>query len=111
MSAHPLYHLRRRKNLTKSPRPLLSEKGVRILDRIVLVASVLGPIFTLPQIYKIYALQDAEGLSLISWGSYLAFNFPIFAYGLVHHEKMIARMYLLWILANGAVVVGILLFG
>lgn len=82
-----------------------------MLDRIVLIVSVLGPVLTLPQIYKIYSLQDAEGLSLISWGSFLAFNFPIFAYGLVHHEKMIARMYLLWILANGAVVSGILLFG
>jgi uncharacterized protein with PQ loop repeat len=75
-----------------------------------MIVSLLGPLFTLPQIYKIYALQNAEGLSLISWGAYLAFNFPMFLYGLAHREKVISRMYFLWIIVNGAVVVGILLF-
>lgn len=110
MPSHPLYHLYRQKKLVKLRRPLFPEKWVRILDRIAMVVSVLGPVLTLPQIYKIYALQNAEGLSLISWGSYLAFNIPMLAYGLAHSEKVITRMYFLWILTNGTVVTGILLF-
>ncbi|MFH0776251.1 MAG: PQ-loop domain-containing transporter [Patescibacteria group bacterium] len=111
MPSHPLYHLYRQSKVVKLRRPLFPEKWVKILDKVVVIVSLLGPVFTLPQIYKIYAMQSAEGLSLISWGSYLAFNFPMFLYGLAHREKVISRMYFLWILVNGSIVVGILLFG
>ncbi|MCF7846321.1 MAG: hypothetical protein K9L85_03720 [Candidatus Peribacteraceae bacterium] len=110
MPSHPLFHLYRQNKFVKIRRPLFREKWVRIVDKIAMVISVLGPAFTLPQIYKIYSIQSAEGLSLISWGSYLAFNIPMLVYGLAHREKVMIRMYILWILVNAAVVVGILLF-
>ncbi|MFH0776652.1 MAG: PQ-loop domain-containing transporter [Patescibacteria group bacterium] len=110
MPSHPLYHLYRQKKLVKLRRPLFPERWVKILDKIAMLVAILGPIFTLPQIYKIYALQNVEGLSLISWGSYLVFNIPMLLYGIVHCEKMITRMYFLWILVNGSIVAGIILF-
>jgi uncharacterized protein with PQ loop repeat len=111
MSNHPLYHLHRQNRLLKLRKPLFPTKWVKLLNRVAMTVAILGPIVTLPQVYKIWSLQNATGLSLISWGGCLAFNFPMLLYGIVHREKIMVRMYILWILVNGAVVLGIVLFG
>ncbi len=111
MSNHSLYHLHRQNRIVKIRKPIFPDKWIRILDKIVMCVAILGPICTLPQIYKVWAFQNTEGLSLISWGSYLVFNFPLLLYGIIHREKIMITMYVLWIIMNTSIVLGILLFG
>lgn len=73
--------------------------------------AVLGPAFTIPQVYKVWMLQDAGELSLLTWGSYLVFNIPMLLYGIAHREKALITMYILWIIVNTSVVCAIILYG
>ena len=110
MSNHPLYHLHRQSRIIKVRKPLLPDKWIRLLDKITLYTAILGPILTIPQIYKIWILQSAEGLSLLTWGSYSLLNIPILIYGIAHREKIIITMQTLWALVNCSVAIGIILY-
>ncbi len=86
------------------------DKWVRLLDKIVLAAGVLGPVMTLPQIMLIYGMKSAAGLSLISWGLYAFFDVFWIIYGIVHRERPIMIAYILWFTVNMCVVAGILMY-
>ena len=83
----------------------------RVLDGAVYAAGVVGPIWTLPQIFLIYSSHDASGISIVTWLGWALLDIPWILYGLVHHERPIAVTYTLWMLANLAVAFGAVLYG
>lgn len=83
----------------------------RMLDRIVLVAGIAAPIFTVPQIILIYSTHDAAGVSPLTWGVYALLDLPWVVYGFAHRERSIIYSYLLWCAANATVTVGAVLYG
>ena len=101
--------LRRRmyKNLEPFPHPTALK---RFLDRIIFVVGFLGPAFTIPQLWLIYGLHETAGVSVLSWGSYAAFNIVWILYGIVHKENAITFTYTLWFIVNSLVAVGALLY-
>lgn len=105
------YHLHRRKRiyqkLEKYPHP---NKGIRALDRLVLILAFIMPIVELPQLIKIFAEKTAEGVSLSTWSFFVLCGIPWLIYGIVHKEKPIVILYLLWIIIDSAIVIGILLY-
>lgn len=76
-----------------------------------MTAGILGPLITLPQIFKIFALQDATGVSLLTWGMYLVLDIPWIVYGVVHRSRPILITYVLWLIMNALVCTGIVLYG
>lgn len=100
-----LNHFRRRKQKAKSV------STHKFLDKIIFLAAVVGPIMTIPQIINIWVQKSTEGVSLYTFGSYLLLNFVWLYYGLVHRDRAIIFAYLMWILANSTVVIGLLLYG
>jgi uncharacterized protein with PQ loop repeat len=108
----PLQHLniRRRVRLLRDPYPHY-KLSVRTLDNIVLVAGVMGPLMTLPQIHNIWVMKNASGVSPLTWGSFAFFNVFWLLYGLVHKEKPIIVAYSLWLFVNSIVTIGALLYG
>ena len=82
-----------------------------ILDGIVLVVGILGPLSALPQVLKILVLQNATGVSVISWGLGALFDIPWILYGIVHKERPIVIAYTLWFFMNIAVTIGALMYG
>ena len=103
------FHLRRRVRLKKDPYPH-PEKWIRRLDNLVLFCGILGPVVSLPQVYRLYSLQNATGLSLLSWSLFMIFDVPWIIYGLVHKAKPVMVAYVGWFLVNLAMVAGILLY-
>lgn len=103
------YHLRKRvyKIGEQLPNP---DKWKRFLDSVIYIVGVLGPIMTLPQVFKIWVWHQAGGLSVISWGSYILFDIFWLMYGIAHKEKPIILTYASWILINSLVVSGVLLY-
>lgn len=71
----------------------------------------MGPLTALPQIFKIYLLKDAAGVSILSWALPALFDIPWVMYGIIHRERPIVVTYLLWFFANAAVALGVILFG
>lgn len=100
------YHTRRR----AEPFPARTY-GMRLLDFVVYVAGIAGPLATVPQIVKIYSTQDAAGVSLMSWSIFALFDIPWIIYALVHKERPLVVCYTLWLIANVTVAVGVLLYG
>jgi uncharacterized protein with PQ loop repeat len=107
-----LHHISKRKRVHKKleqyPHP---QKWIRALDKLLIFIAVLGPLLALPQVLKIFIYKSAEGVSFISWLSWLFLGIPWLLYGFVHKEKPIIVAYILWTFMHFAVVLGILLYG
>ncbi len=111
MRAEGLHHLSKRKRVTKKLESYPSPRFfIRLLDRLLIVIAAIAPLFSIPQIWKVFSTQSAGDLSLISWLTWTIGDIPWIIYGFVHKEKPIIIGYLLWFLMNGAIVVGIILF-
>ncbi|MCK5472295.1 hypothetical protein KAI54_03865 [Candidatus Gracilibacteria bacterium] len=111
MSRHALYHIHRQNRIVKLRKPLFQDKWICLFNRAALVVGVLGPLFSIPQVYKIWVFQNAAGVSLISFSAYFIFDIVLIIYGIMHREKLITMMYVLWLIANGLVAIGAFLYG
>jgi uncharacterized protein with PQ loop repeat len=73
--------------------------------------SIIGPIMTFPQVMKIYTENSAEGLSLVTWSSYLFLAFFWLTYGVFIKNRPIVLANTLWIFMQSAIVAGIIIYG
>lgn len=106
------HHLHRRKRIHRKHEPYPHPDPLkRFMDRVIYAVSVAGPILTIPQAWAIWASRSAEGVSLVTWSSYIFFSFLWLFYGVLHKEKPIIFSNILWIVVNGFVVIEILVFG
>ena len=103
------FHMRKRihQNLEKFPS---HEPKKRFLDKVIYFVGISGPIMTLPQVYTIWSTQDASGVSLVSWGWYLITACIWLAYAIEHKEKPLIVTYILWIIIEIVLVLGIILY-
>lgn len=111
-SGHGLHHfsLRNRFHLKHEPFPSRN-KQIRLLDKVIYLVGVLGPVMTLPQIIKIFVLQNASGVSFITYFFLTIFSGVWLAYGIVHKEKPIIISNILWIVSELLIVIGTILYG
>lgn len=86
------------------------EKYKRRIETFALIAGIIQPLITLPQIVAIYGNQSAEDVSLITWLGYLIFGITFFVYGLVFKLKPIWIGQIIWVTMQSITVVGILLY-
>ena len=106
---HDHIHKRKRVNLLKQDYPH-PNKYIHLLDDICLIFSILMPLTTAPQIYKIFHTQNVEGLSLLMWIFYCFAVIPFLIYGIVHKEKPLIVLNSLWFVAQLIIIYGILLY-
>lgn len=106
---HPHFHFRKRiyQKHEKYPHP---DRFKRNFDKFILFAGTIGPLMAIPQLYKIYSSQDASGISFISFTAYAFFNVMWVIYGVLHKEKPIIIVYILWFIMNTSVATGVLLY-
>jgi uncharacterized protein with PQ loop repeat len=86
------------------------KKSITVLDYIVLSIAFIAPLFELPQLFEIFTKKAAENVSLITWSSFALMAIPWFIYGVMHKEKPIIVLYLLWFLIDSTIVIGILIY-
>lgn len=101
-------HMRRRRQSKCDPYPH-PHPWINLLDRIVLVCGIIGPMTSIPQIMRVFIEKDVSGISVITWFLFAVFNVPWIIYGYVHREKPILIAYILWFITNSAVVIGVLI--
>jgi uncharacterized protein with PQ loop repeat len=108
---YSIHHLHKRKRIHQKLEKYPHEnKWMRLLDKIILAVAFIGPLMNIPQIFKVYYLKNADGISLISWSAYTFFDIPWIIYGIAHKEKPIIVAYTLWFLTNALVVIGALMY-
>jgi uncharacterized protein with PQ loop repeat len=66
-------------------------------------------VMTIPQVLTIWVGHNANGVSLASWGAYLASAGLWLVYGLHKHDRTIYVACIGWIILDAAIVVGILI--
>ena len=83
----------------------------KLMKQLLGSMSVFTLLMTMPQIYAIWASRQAAGVSLLSWGAYLISALVWFVYGIRKRDRNIYLPCVGWVLLDGAVVAGIIVYG
>lgn len=81
------------------------------LETILRFLSVVTMVMTVPQVLTIWIGENAGGISLISWASYLFTACLWFVYGVQKRDKTIYLACVGWIFLDAAVVAGVIVHG
>ena len=103
-------HLRKRKSGKAAhpyPHP---DPRIRFLDNVALAVAIIMPLTTIPQLYNIWILRLTEGVSALTWGLWAILCVPMLIYGIVHRVKPLIVTYIMWIIIEIIVVIGVLLY-
>lgn len=73
--------------------------------------SVFTLVMTVPQILAIWVSREAAGVSLLSWSAYWVSALVWFWYGVRKRDRNIYLPCLGWLLLDGAVIAGAMLYG
>ncbi len=103
-------HIRKRVHQKLEPYPH-PDKWKNFLDKFIYFVGISGPIMTFPQLLKIWVEKDASGVSLISWSWYLMTAFVWLIYAIVYKEKPLIVTYVLWIIIEIFIVIGVAIYG
>ena len=97
----------------KRQKTLAIKKEIRpkLVDRLVYLAAVIEPLFSLPQAYQIYHDKAAADVSILSWVGFEVLTLIWLWYGIVHKDKMILIYQGLFFIIDGAVLIGALYYG
>ena len=101
-------HIRKRKCKTR-PYPNVNKK-IRILENLVTIISFVFPLTAIPQIYEIWVLKNAQGVSFLTWLLFLLLTIPLLGYAIVHKDKRLKLMWALWLITYAIVLVGLILY-
>ena len=88
-----------------------SNPKTKVLDNIVMGASILYPLMSIPQVYNIWFLKDIQGVSLLTWVLFTIFTIPMLIYTIVHKIKPFIVMNILWLTVYAFIIAGILIHG
>lgn len=94
--------------MNESSQTKISKKRI---GQIALVAGILQPLITLPQIIQIYSSQSATDVSLLTWTGYLIFGIIFLIYGIDYRLKPIWIGQIIWVTMQLITVTGIIIYG
>jgi uncharacterized protein with PQ loop repeat len=81
-----------------------------LMRRILGSLSIFTMLMTVPQVLTIWLGHQAAGVSLVSWSAYLLSAFVWFWHGLQRRDPNIYLACIGWMILDGAVIVGALLY-
>ena len=91
--------------------PVSSPQSDVMLRRFLGGMSIFTLLMTVPQVWTIWINQQAAGVSILSWGAYLFSAVLWFWFGLKQGDKNIYLPCIGWMILNGAVVAGAVVYG
>jgi uncharacterized protein with PQ loop repeat len=94
-----------------TPAPAAHSRPDTMLRRLLGAMSIFTLLMTVPQVLTIWVGQQAAGVSVLSWSAYLLSALLWFWFGLQKRDKNIYLPCVGWIVLNGAVVVGAVVYG
>ena len=85
-------------------------KNIKLIDRLIYVAAITYPLTTIPQIADIFIHKSSGNVSILTWILYDAFTLIFLWYAIEKKLKPLILEYCLWIIAQSAVVIGVLIY-
>jgi len=101
------HHYHKRKGHLK----LTSPRARKIIDYGVYAVTVFGLVMTIPQLWNVWFLKNATGVSAASWIGYTIIAVFWLIYGIAHKVKPIIISNMFWILLDILIVVGTIIHG
>jgi uncharacterized protein with PQ loop repeat len=83
----------------------------RMMSRLLGSLSIFTMLMTIPQVLTIWVGHQAAGVSLLSWSAYLISAALWLWYGLQKHDRNIYLPCVGWIALDGAVILGVVIYG
>lgn len=88
--------------------PLTNTKLSRLVDSLAYPIGLIGLASALPQVYQVWILGDAEGVSIITWSVWTLLSLFWMLYARIHKAHALAFLNTCWFFMHGLVAVGIL---
>jgi uncharacterized protein with PQ loop repeat len=82
-----------------------------VLRRLLGGMSVFTMFMTIPQVLTIWIGHQAAGVSILSWSAYLVSAFLWLSFGIRKRDKNIYLPCVGWIVLDGAVIAGAIVYG
>lgn len=79
-------------------------------DRLLYALSIITILMTIPQVLSVWQNRSSEGVSVITWGTYLGSACVWLVHGLRQRDPTIYFACIAWIVLDAAIVVGALVF-
>lgn len=80
------------------------------LEKAIFGLGVVNPLTAIPQLYQIWGYHAVGGLSLVTVAAALAMSMLWTAYGVLTRQTVLWATSALWIVMNGATIVGLAVF-
>ncbi|HEY0856184.1 MAG TPA: hypothetical protein VGE16_03960 [Albitalea sp.] len=93
------------------PSPGSSGPSNTLLHRLLAGMSFFTLAMTLPQVFNVWVLRQASGVSVLSWSAYLLSAVLWFWYGLRQRDRNIYLPCVGWMILDAAVISGVLVHG
>ena len=107
-----LHHFHIRKRIHKHHEPYQHpDRLKRSVDKMIYVVALVGPLFNLPQLLKVWLSQNATGVSAISWGAFMFVAAFWLMYGILHRSKPIIIANIFYLFFQAAIFLGAVLYG
>jgi uncharacterized protein with PQ loop repeat len=87
-----------------------SKSSKTAFDRVLYALSFITILMTIPQVVSVWMNRSAEGVSIITWGTYLVSACVWLVHGLRQKDPTIYRACIAWIILDAAIVVGAIVF-
>lgn len=94
-----------------APAAAADARSEALLRRLLGAMSIFTLLMTVPQVLTIWVGKEAAGVSVLSWGAYLLSALLWFWFGIRKNDRNIYLPCIGWILLNGAVVAGAVVYG
>jgi uncharacterized protein with PQ loop repeat len=82
-----------------------------MLDRMVYLTGAASVLMAIPQVVQIWGSQSAQGVSFITWFTFLINAVIWSVYGFYHKEMQIIVMYIAYFFIDLFIVSGIIIYG
>jgi len=106
-----LHHLHKRKRIFQKQKKYSSpNKLERLMDKLIYIVAIFGPLIALPQLFEIWINKKVEGVSIITWGGFLIGSLFWVSYGLIHKEKPIIIMNMIWFILYILIIAGVFVY-
>jgi len=89
----------------------MNDQHSPIIDKLIYLGGILGPLMTLPQLLKIWIGKNAVGVSAISWFAYAVGSSFWIWYGLHHKQKPIVFTYTIFLVIEVLIIIGAFVYG
>jgi uncharacterized protein with PQ loop repeat len=97
--------------------PLVSRKAYDLLkkerkeiDWLMWFSGIVGPLSTIPQIWTVFVDKNVAGLSLLTGGLYTVSSMIGLLYAMLHRLGALVVSNTLWLIVNGLVAAGVVLY-